>query len=96
MYHYSFPNIFLYILGANQREGVAIQLVWVKRLGGKRLEAKKLGKGMVFQRPRYAFGPIGYLRNLVFLNCVLAKTIAYFHIFLRHVFFSVITPFLIA
>ena len=43
-----------------------------------------------------AFGPIGYLRNLVILNCLLAKTIAYFHIFLRHVFFSVITHFLIA
>ena len=27
---------------------------------------------------------------------VLAKIIAYFHIFLRHIFFSVITPFLIA
>ena len=47
MYHYSLPNIFLYILGVNQREGVAIQPVWVKRLGRKRLEAKKLGKGMV-------------------------------------------------
>ena len=33
------------------------------------------------------FGSIGYLRNLVILNCVLAKTIVYFHIVLRHVFF---------
>ena len=41
------------------------------------------------------FGSIGYLRNLVILNCILAKTIAYFHIFLCHVF-SVITRFLIA
>ena len=39
------------------------------------------------QRPRQTFGSIGYLRNLVILNCLLAKTIAYFHIFLRHVFF---------
>ena len=42
---------------------------------------------IVSQRPRYAFWSIGYLRNLVILNCVLAKTIAYFHICLRHVFF---------
>ena len=48
MYHYSLPNIFLYILGANQREGMAIQLVWVKRLGGKRLEAKKTREGNGF------------------------------------------------
>ena len=33
------------------------------------------------QRPREAFGSIGYLSNLVNLNCVLAKTIEYFHIF---------------
>ena len=32
-------------------------------------------------------GQIGYLRNLVILNCVLAKTIAYFHIFFYATFF---------
>ena len=43
MYHYSLPNIFLYILGANQERGD--QMVLVKRLGGKSLEAKQLGGG---------------------------------------------------
>ena len=32
-------------------------------------------------------GSIGYLRSLVIFNCVLAKTIAYFQIFLGHIFF---------
>ena len=51
---------------------------------------------MQVQRPRKAFGSIGYLCNVVILNCVLAKTIAYFHIFYATFFSSVITSFLIA
>ena len=35
---------------------------------------------ILYQHPRKAFGSIGYLRDVVILNCVLAKTIAYFHI----------------
>ena len=42
---------------------------------------------MTFQ----AFGAIGYLRNLVILNCVLAKTIAYFFKKIYATFLAVIT-----
>ena len=41
----------------------------------------------LFLAPDKLLGPLGYFHNLIILNCVLAKKIVYFYLFLCHIVF---------